>query len=225
MAATGLGSIADLDVRSARSCGVRPSGWESGYGALTEAIYPGSEAGVQLKGLTIGAALALGARAALPRLLLAKFTRDLERLNGGDHIALLDAYAEDFVLRFNDGDHRFAGDWVGKAGMDRFLQNFIAARIHGEIKAIATSGPLWALTMWVRFDDNADSPDGTRLYENQTVLVLRTRWGKVVEQEDFFVDTVRLAEFDRKLTKLGIAPIPKSSTPTVDGPGQSAAAG
>lgn len=116
------------------------------------------------------------------------------------------------MLRFNDGDHRWAGEWIGRAGMDRFLQNFTAARIQGEIKAIATSGPLWALTMWVRFDDHADGPDGNRLYENRTVLVLRTWWGKVVDQEDFYVDTARLTDFDRKLAELGIAPVPKPAT-------------
>ena len=47
--------------------------------------------------------------------------------------------------------------------------------------------------MWVRFDDHADAPDGTRIYENSTVLVLRTRWGKVVEQHDFYVDTQRIS--------------------------------
>jgi hypothetical protein len=36
------------------------------------------------------------------------------------------------------------------------------------------------------------------------VLVLRTRWGKIVEQSDFFVDTARLVEFDRRLAELGI---------------------
>jgi ketosteroid isomerase-like protein len=63
----------------------------------------------------------------------------------------------------------------------------------------------------VRFDDHADGPDGTRLYENRTVLVLRTRWGKIVEHEDFYVDTGRIAEFDRKLTELGVAPVPKAA--------------
>jgi ketosteroid isomerase-like protein len=165
--------------------------------------------GVRLRDLSLGAALAVGARALFPRLLAAKFGRDVYKLNAGDHTALLDVYADDFVLRFHDGDHRWAGDWVGKAGMDRFLQNFTAAGIQGEIKAIATSGPLWALTIWARFDDHADSSDGTRLYENRTVLVLRTRWGKVVEQQDFYLDTGRLADFDRKLTELRVAPVPK----------------
>lgn len=162
------------------------------------------------KSLVSGALLALGARALLPRLLLVKFGRDVEKLNAGDYSALLDAYADDFVLHFNDGDHRWAGEWAGKANMDRFLQNFTAAKIKGQIQAIATSGPLWALTMWVRFDDHADGPDGTRLYENRTALVLKTRWGKIVDQEDFYVDTGRIVDFDRKLTELGVPAVPRS---------------
>lgn len=160
---------------------------------------------MKLKTLLAGAALALAARALFPKLLLAKFSGDVAKLNAGDHTSLLDAYADDFVLHFAEGPHRWSGDWVGKAGMDRFLQSFTAAGIQGEIRGIATSGPLWALTMWVRFDDHADGPDGTRLYENSTVLVLRTKWGKVVEQHDFYLDTERIAEFDRKLTELGVA--------------------
>jgi ketosteroid isomerase-like protein len=161
--------------------------------------------------LLAGAALALAARALFPRLLLAKFSGDVAKLNAGDHTSLLGAYADDFVLHFAEGPHRWSGDWFGRAGMDRFLQNFTAAGIQGEIRGIATSGPLWALTMWVRFDDRADAPDGTRIYENSTVLVLRTRWGKVVEQHDFYADTERLTAFDRKLTELGVEGIPQSA--------------
>ena len=164
---------------------------------------------MKLSNVAAGAALALGARALLPRALMLKFSGDVAKLNAGDHTALLDAYADDFVLHFAEGPHRWSGDWAGKAGMDRFLQNFTAAGIQGELRQIATRGPLWAMTMWVRFDDHADGPDGTRIYENSTVLVLRTRWGKVVEQHDFYVDTTRLAEFDRKLSELGVEPIPR----------------
>jgi ketosteroid isomerase-like protein len=162
---------------------------------------------MQRKSILMGAAIAIAGRALLPQLLLVKFGRDVEKLNAGDHSTLLDAYAEDAILRFNDGDHRWAGDWNGKASIDRFLQNFTAAGIQGEIRSIAISGPPWAMTMIVRFDDHADGPDGTRLYENRTVLVLRTKWGKVVEQEDFYADTARITEFDRKLVDLGVAPV------------------
>lgn len=156
---------------------------------------------MKLRSMLAGAALALAARATLPRLLMLRFAPSVAKLNAGDHKPLLDAYADDFVLHFNQGPHRWAGDWVGKAGMDTFLRMFTAAGIQGEIKAIATSGPLWALTMWARFDDHADAPDGTRIYENSTVLVLRTRWGKVVEQHDFYFDTGRIVEFERRLAE------------------------
>ena len=159
--------------------------------------------------LLAGAALAFGARALLPRLLLLKFKPDVAKLNAGDYKPLLNSYADDFVLHFNEGPHRWSGDWVGKPAMDRFLQMFTAAGIQGEIKDMATSGPLWALTMWVRFDDHADAPDGTRLYTNSTVLVLRTRFGKVVEQHDFYVDTQEIVDFDRKLADRGVEAIPK----------------
>lgn len=156
------------------------------------------------RSLIFGAGAALAARALLPRILLLKFGRDVDRLNAGDYSSLLDAYADDFVLHFNEGDHRWSGDWKGRSGMESFLKTFTAAKIQGEIRQIAVSGPLWAMTMWVRFGDHADAPDGTRIYENETVLVLRTKWGKVIEQEDFYFDTGRIAEFDRKLTELGI---------------------
>ena len=154
--------------------------------------------------LALGAAAALLGRAALPLALKAKFSRDVERLDRGDYTPLLRAYADDFVLHFHEGEHRWSGTWTGRAGMERFLQRYTAARIQGRIRAIATSGPLWRMTLWVRFDDHADGPDGERLYENRTVLVLRTRWGKVVEQEDYYADTDRIAAFDRRLTELGV---------------------
>jgi ketosteroid isomerase-like protein len=154
--------------------------------------------------LLAGAALALGARALFPRLLLLKFRPDVAKLNAGDYKPLLGSYADDFVLHFNVGPHRWSGDWVGKPAFDRFMQNFTAARLQGEIKSIATSGPLWALTMWVRFDDHADAPDGTRIYENQTVLLLRTRWGKVVEQHDFYFDTGAIMKMEEALVERGV---------------------
>jgi ketosteroid isomerase-like protein len=163
---------------------------------------------MKLFNLLVGAALALAARAALPRLLLLKFSGGVAKLNAGDYSELLANYADDFVLHFHEGPHRWSGDWVGKSGFDAFLRNFTAARIQGEIKSIATSGPLWAMTMWVRFDDHADAPDGTRIYENSTVLILRTRWFKVVEQHDFYVDTARIVELDRKLAELGVEAVP-----------------
>lgn len=63
------------------------------------------------------------------------------------------------------------------------------------------------MTMLVRFDDFATGPDGEGLYENSTVLWVRTRWGKIVEQRDFYEDTGRIDEFEQRLQELGIEPV------------------
>lgn len=154
-----------------------------------------------------GAAGALGARALLVRALLAKFRRDLAKLNEGDYRPLLSAYADDAVLAFNEGDHRWGGVHRGKAEIERFLRDFTGAALRGELRELVIGGPPWALTMMVRFDDEATGPDGEELYRNRTVLVLRTRRGKIVRHEDFYEDTGRIAAFDRRLTELGIAPV------------------
>lgn len=162
-----------------------------------------------MKGFIVGFSLAVAGRAFFPQLLLRKFTKDVERLNAGDYSSLLAAYSDQSVLHFNHGPHRWSGDWVGKTGIERFLQNFTAAHVQGKIGQIAISGPPWALTIWARFDDHADAPDGTRIYENRTALVLRTRWGKIVEHDDFYADTAPIIALDTKLTELGIQPIPE----------------
>ncbi|WP_022926862.1 nuclear transport factor 2 family protein [Patulibacter americanus] len=154
------------------------------------------------KRFAAGAAAAVAARAVLPRLLLVKFRRDVAALNAGDHSRLLAAYAPGATLHFAPGTHRWAGDWVGRDEIDRFLRAFTAAGIQGEIKGLALSGPPWAMTLMVRFDDHADAPDGRRIYENRTVLVLRTRWGRIVDHDDFYADTARIEAFDRELTAL-----------------------
>jgi ketosteroid isomerase-like protein len=177
-----------------------------------------SSTGAGVVGVGAGAVLGLGVRALLPRLLRMRFERDVRRLNDGDRSALLSAYADDAVLRFHEGEHRWSGQWVGKPAIDRFLQQFVASRVQGEIRQMALSGPPWALTIWVRFDDHADGPDGTRLYENSTVLILRTRWGKVVEQHDFYANTERITSFDRALARLGVDPVPKPSLTTSSPP-------
>ena len=55
--------------------------------------------------------------------------------------------------------------------------------------------------------------DGGRIYENRTVLVLRTRWGKIVEQEDFYIDPDRFLPVDRTLAERWIEPASKRPSP------------
>lgn len=153
-----------------------------------------------------GAVLALGFQALTRKLLLARFRRSVAALNGGDYGPLLEGFAEDAVIHFNDAPHRWAGEHRGRDRIETFLQDFVNAGLQGEIKDFWISGPPWALTAIARFDDHALGPDGEELYSNQTLILVRSRWGMVVEQRDFYVDTARMIEFDRKLTELGIDP-------------------
>lgn len=154
----------------------------------------------------LGGAAVLGLRMLLRRALLVKLRRELRALNAGDHRPLLAGYADDAVLRFNEGRHRWAGEHHGRAGIERFLRDFVGAGLQGEVRELFMQGPPWRLALAVRFDDHAEAPDGERLYANRTVLVIRTRWGRIVEHEDFYEDTERIEAFDSRLRELGVEP-------------------
>jgi ketosteroid isomerase-like protein len=161
---------------------------------------------IDKRSVMLGAGAAIAGRAILPHAILFKLRRDLRRLNAGDYRALLAGYADDAVLHFNEGPHRWSGDHRGKPAIERFLREFVGAGICGELRALWIGGPPWALTLVARFDDRATGPDGEELYANRVVILARTRWGKIVEHEDFYLDTARIAAFEAKLRELGVEP-------------------
>jgi len=154
----------------------------------------------------LGAGAAIAARAILPHAVLLKLRRDTRRLNAGDYRPLLSGYADDAVLHFNEGPHRWSGTYRGKLAIEGFLREFVGAGLKGEIRSLWIGGPPWAMTLVARFDDRATGPGGEELYANRVVIVARTRWGKIVEQEDFYLDTARITAFDEKLRELGVEP-------------------
>jgi ketosteroid isomerase-like protein len=158
--------------------------------------------------LALGALAAVLGRGLFIRLVLLKLRRDVRALNAGDYGPLLAGYAEDAVLRFNEGAHRWAGEHRGRPAIERFLRDFVGAGLTGEITELYLAGPPWRMTLLVRFDDQALGPDGERLYRNRTVLLARTRWGRIVEQEDFYEDTARIDALEARLRELGIVATP-----------------
>jgi ketosteroid isomerase-like protein len=161
---------------------------------------------IDKRSLILGAGAAIAGRALVSRLILMKLRRDVRRLNAGDYRSLLSGYAEDAVLVFNEGPHRWSGEHHGREGIERFLLEFTGAGVQGELRALWISGPPWALTLVARFDDRATGPGGEELYANRAVIVARTRWGRIVEHEDFYIDTARIVAFEEKLQALGVAP-------------------
>jgi ketosteroid isomerase-like protein len=147
-----------------------------------------------------GAALALSARALVSRALLLKLRGDVRALNAGDIRPLLSNFAEDGVMRFNDGEHRWAGEHRGKDAIAAFLQSFVDAGLQGQVSELFVSGPPWRTTLIARFDDHASDPAGEEIYRNRTVLLARARWGRIVSQEDFYEDTQRIVELERRLS-------------------------
>ena len=161
---------------------------------------------IDKRSLMAGAGAAIAVRAILPHAILLKLRHDLRRLNAGDYRPLLSGYADDAVMHFNDGPHRWSGEHRGKPAIERFLREFVGAGIRGELRSLWIGGAPWALTLVTRFDDRATGPDGEELYANRVVIVARTRWGKIVEHDDFYFDTARIAAFEEKLQALGVEP-------------------
>jgi ketosteroid isomerase-like protein len=159
-------------------------------------------------GVVGGALLALVMQGVIRRGLLAKLRADVRALNAGDHRPLLASYAMDATLQFHVGPHRWSGRHQGRAAIERFLREFVRSGLRGQIQGLWVGGPLWALTAVVRFDDQATGEAGETLYANRTVLIVRTRWGRIVEQEDYFEDTGRIAHFESVLQAQGIEPTP-----------------
>lgn len=142
----------------------------------------------------------------LSYVLLAKLRGDLHALDAGDYRPLLASYAEDAVLRFHEGDHRWSGEHRGKQAIERFLRNFTAAGLQGEVRQLLVAGPPWRMTVVVRFDDQAAGRDGRMLYRNRTVLLIRTRWGRIIQHEDFYEDTGRIETLEGHLRASGVQP-------------------
>ena len=94
---------------------------------------------------------------------------------------------------------------AGRRPSSAFLRDFTGAGLQGELRTLWIGGPLWALTLVARFDDRATGADGEEVYANRVVLVARTRWGKIVEHEDFYVDTARIVALEESLRSRGVA--------------------
>ena len=154
-----------------------------------------------------GAGGAIAARALFARVLLWQFRRDLRALNRGDYEPVLSHYAEDALLRFNTGAHRWSGEHSGKPAVARFLRNFVHAGLEGQIEEVFFAGPPWRLRIAARARDHALDAVGTELYRNHVILLARTRWGRIVLHDDFYEDTQRIEAFERRLAERGVAPV------------------
>lgn len=125
--------------------------------------------------------------------------RNAAALMAGDPGPLLKMYAEDAVLEF-PGESSWGPEYHGRAEIEGFLRRFLEAGLRGELGAVFVSGPPWATRIAAEFDDWATDASGTKVYENRSVIVLQTRFGKVV-RERVYEDTQKVAAFDALLAE------------------------
>lgn len=144
-----------------------------------------------------GAAAAATARAAYAGVVRAILRRNAAALFAGDPKPLLRMYAPDATMVF-PGDHSWGRTYRGRDEIEAFLRRFHAAGLRGELGAIFVEGPPWATRIAIEFDDHARDASGTKVYENRALIVLRTRWGRVVHEE-LYEDTQKVAAFDAHL--------------------------
>jgi ketosteroid isomerase-like protein len=144
--------------------------------------------------LALPAAQALYA-AAFERML----RRNVRLLMEGNVDALAGFYADDAELHF-PGDNSWGPVYRGKDEIRAFLERFLRVGIRGEVHEVMVSGPPWATTLLVHFSDRARGPDGALVYENDAIVLVKARWGKIV-YEQVYEDTEKVAEFDRWLER------------------------
>ena len=133
--------------------------------------------------------------------------RDIARLNAGDYRPVLTMYGNDTTLTF-PGANRWAAMFRphargrravpthrGRAEIEAFLRRYTEQGIQMVVEDIIVNGPPWRARAAVRCHVWIPGDNGRDLYDNRAVMWVRTRWGRILEQEDF-EDTERSAAYD-----------------------------
>jgi ketosteroid isomerase-like protein len=133
--------------------------------------------------------------------------RNIAALNRGDYGPVLAMFRDDATLTFPG-----ANSWSrmfrvpepgrdafpthrGKAEIEAFLRRYVDNGIQMAVDDILVNGPPWNARAAAIVRDWITGPDGRDVYANRAVLVVHTRWGKIVAQEDY-EDSERVAALD-----------------------------
>ena len=134
--------------------------------------------------------------------------RNIAKLNAGDYGPALAMYADDATLAF-PGDNTWATMFRphergvtshpthrGRSEIEAFLKRYTEHGIQMVVEDILVNGPPWNARAAARCHDWV--PGDPQPYTNRAVLWVRTRWGRIVEHEDY-EDTERTAAYDAVL--------------------------
>ena len=134
--------------------------------------------------------------------------RNIRLMSEGNYQPTLAMFAPDATLVF-PGDNSWARMYRepaksqeafvthrGRVEIEAFLQRFVEQGIVMHVDDILVNGPPWNTRAAVRVHHGIVDAQGNETYTNRAVLMVRTVWGKIREQEDY-EDTERVAAFDR----------------------------
>lgn len=139
--------------------------------------------------------------------------RNIGLLNEGKYKPTLAMFAPDATLAF-PGDNYWSRMYRepqksqeqfvthrGLAEIEAFLQRYVDQGIEMHVDDILVNGPPWNTRAAARVHHAVVDAQGNEIYTNRAVLMVRTVWGKIREQEDY-EDTERVAAFDRQATDI-----------------------
>jgi len=140
--------------------------------------------------------------------------RNIRMLNEGNYRPALAMFAADGTLTF-PGDNTWAAQYRlpvpgrdafvthrNRAEIEGFLRRYVDTGMQMAVDDVLVNGPPWNLRAAARVHHWIPGPDGEDVYSNRAILMVRTVWGKIREQEDY-EDTERVAAFDEVLAQQG----------------------
>jgi ketosteroid isomerase-like protein len=138
--------------------------------------------------------------------------RNIAKLNTGDYGPALAMYTDDATLTF-PGDNSWATMFGphergraavpthrGRAEIEAFLRRYTEHGIQMVVDDILVNGPPWRARAAVRCHDWIPGDHGGDVYDNRAVMWVQTRWGRIVEHEDY-EDTQRTTAYDDHLAR------------------------
>lgn len=126
---------------------------------------------------------------------------NMARLRTGDTRLLFATYADDVHFRF-PGDSSWAADIRSKQELQRWVRRFVDVGLQLHPHEILVDGPPWRTRICMRYTDQLDAPDGTRVYENRGTISGTIAWGRLVEYE-VAEDTHEVEALDAYLKERG----------------------
>ena len=133
--------------------------------------------------------------------------RNIAKLNTGDYGPSLAMYTADATLTFpgsNSWSTMFRPHERGRAAhpthrgrneIEAFMRRYTAHGIQMVVDDILVNGPPWHARAAVRCHDWIPGDGGGDVYDNRAVMWVETRWGRIVEHEDY-EDTERTLAYD-----------------------------